>query len=276
MSHFTVAVFTKEGGKTVEELLSPYQENNMDDCPKEFLAFNDTTLEHQKEYEEEHMDQVRLADGTTFGKYDNRFWQPKPDDKSPFPSTVFTLPEGAEVIKLPHKEIYPSFEDFMKKYHEQEPDKETGRYGYWENPNKKWDWWQEGGRWSGGLLTKDGKRVDSAKLKDIDWDCMKKEDIDRARKNWQEAHEKNDALKYLIYGVQKDDTEESYVQRQAEFGTFAVLTPDGKWHEKGEMGWFGIHSTTPDDEQKWSNSYMENFINNADPELTITIVDCHI
>lgn len=36
MSHFTVAVFS-DGSKTVEKLLAPYQENNMGDCPKEYL-----------------------------------------------------------------------------------------------------------------------------------------------------------------------------------------------------------------------------------------------
>jgi len=35
MSHFTVLVI----GKDVEEKLAPFQENNMDDCPKEYLKF---------------------------------------------------------------------------------------------------------------------------------------------------------------------------------------------------------------------------------------------
>ena len=37
MSHFTVLVI----GKNPEQQLAPYQENNMRDCPSEFLAFND-------------------------------------------------------------------------------------------------------------------------------------------------------------------------------------------------------------------------------------------
>lgn len=51
MSHFTVLVrvpaeiLQKHEGsvaKAVAAMLAPYQENNMDDCPKEFLEFNDT------------------------------------------------------------------------------------------------------------------------------------------------------------------------------------------------------------------------------------------
>lgn len=40
------------------------------------------------------------------------------------------------------------------------------------NPNKKWDWYQLGGRWSGFLLQKDGRKVDSALKKDIDFGLM--------------------------------------------------------------------------------------------------------
>lgn len=41
MSHFTVLVFSKTQDD-VSKLLAPFQENNMGDCPKEYLAFNDT------------------------------------------------------------------------------------------------------------------------------------------------------------------------------------------------------------------------------------------
>lgn len=42
MSHFTVAVITEKGTeKEVDKLLAPYQENNMGDCPQEYLEFNE-------------------------------------------------------------------------------------------------------------------------------------------------------------------------------------------------------------------------------------------
>lgn len=40
MSHFTVGVLTKDGGKSIDELLAPFQENNMGDCPREYMEFN--------------------------------------------------------------------------------------------------------------------------------------------------------------------------------------------------------------------------------------------
>lgn len=40
------------------------------------------------------------------------------------------------------------------------------------NPNAKWDWRTLGGRWSGFLLLKNGRKADSAIKKDIDFDLM--------------------------------------------------------------------------------------------------------
>jgi len=57
------------------------------------------------------------------------------------------------------------------------------------------------------------------------------------------------------------------------FTTFAVILPDGKWYEKGEMGWWACVSN---EEAEWEEKYKERFLDNADPEWTLTIVDCHI
>lgn len=62
MSHFTVAVFSN-GTKTVEELLAPYQENNMGDCPKEYLEFVSATEREREEYETGGVKRVCLHDG---------------------------------------------------------------------------------------------------------------------------------------------------------------------------------------------------------------------
>src|SRR5579859_6601454 len=80
MSHFTVLVI----GDNPEEQLAPFQENNMGDCPKEYMVF----------HEDDDCNSV---------------------------------------------------------------DPETGKKGYWENPNRKWDWYSLGGRWAGFFLLKNGK-----------------------------------------------------------------------------------------------------------------------
>ena len=39
------------------------------------------------------------------------------------------------------------------------------------------------------------------------------------------------------------------------FSTWVVLTPDGKWHEPGQMGWFGCSSASEEDEKKFFKTH---------------------
>jgi hypothetical protein len=109
------------------------------------------------------------------------------------------------------------------------------------NPRSKWDWYEVGGRWTGIIKTKDGESVDDALIDELDWDH---EDM------------KN-------------------------FATFAVITPDGAWHERGQMGWFGCSSETREEGEVWDSKFKERFIDPyIDPygvsQYYVTIVDCHI
>ncbi|GJM78137.1 hypothetical protein HMSSN139_06330 [Paenibacillus sp. HMSSN-139] len=72
MSHFTVAVITESLDK-VEDLLAPYQENNMGDCPKEYLEFHDVEEEYRKIYENESLERIQLEDGRIVSPYDKVF-----------------------------------------------------------------------------------------------------------------------------------------------------------------------------------------------------------
>ena len=106
---------------------------------------------------------------------------------------------------------YPTFADFIERWYGlpavafgEQPDltsAEKHKYGYAQldeageivkvikrtNPNKKWNWYGEGGRWSGLLLTKDGKRVDSAQKGEIDFDTMRKEADDKRRAEYKDS-----------------------------------------------------------------------------------------
>jgi hypothetical protein len=68
---------------------------------------------------------------------------------------------------------------------------------------------------------------------------------------------------------------EEYAQSRANTAghTFAVLH-DGKWLERGEMGWFGVVSDEKDHDD-WAQSFT-NFLNSLPPDTFISIVDCHI
>jgi len=102
---------------------------------------------------------------------------------------------------------------------------------------------------------------------------MKDKSIKNAEKIWDSNPQ---GIERYFSGIEKDDTRESYISRQSEFTTYAVITPDGEWHSKGEMGWFGFSSETSEESTNWNLSFHDRFIKDSDQDLTLTIVDCHI
>lgn len=96
-----------------------------------------------------------------------------PDKSICFEGTI-EVERVNEPREFPVKQKYPTFEQYMEDYQGySERDPETGRYGRWENPNAKWDWYEVGGRFSGKLLLKDGTTVDRARKGDVDWETIK-------------------------------------------------------------------------------------------------------
>ena len=152
------------------------------------------------------------------------------------------------------------------------------------NPQSKWDWYQEGGRWNGLLRRKDtGEECDEGRIGDLVFD-LDEEEYKRALRFWEvvvEHKPAEDGENYYLcykeeYYKERYGTKENYARRCASFTTYAVLTPDGVWHAPGEMGWFGCSSETDEDSRDWDDHYMERFIESADPDDILTIVDCHI
>lgn len=294
MSHFTVLVI----GENVEKQLEPFQENNMEDCPKEYLKFNATKDEYEKATEKT-------------------------------------------------KKEYPTLKQYAEDYHGHESvDGETGEYGYWENPNAKWDWWEVGGRWTGFFKMKDGAKYevgspglmgtpaqkgfgDSALKRDIDFSGMKQKAHAEAIETYKMIEEifggkipevtikwedlvKQEELSYekkrevyhnqpamMEYKRIKDEKWESLMKDEKKRGfafidlqdfsctaeqyaeevslantrTFAVLK-DGKWYERGKMGWWASVSSDIG-EKEWNQKYQE-LLDSLSDDTLLTVVDCHI
>jgi hypothetical protein len=262
MSHFCVLVI----GDDVEEQLRPYQENNMGDCPGEYMEFKEADLED-------------LGDN----------------------------PEDSGYEQLP----------------------ETGKWGYWHNPNAKWDWYEVGGRWTGYLPLKDGYTgivgqpglmtdpaeegyADSVPLKAVDFDRAKADKRKQANElfdTWEAATEKHGFPRSFAQvksdcGNDIDKARETYHAQGAIQATrehffwdcpveslghsraayvakcedqalvpFAILK-DGKWYERGSMGWWGCVSDEKD-KSTWNREF-HNLMTDLPPDTQLTIVDCHI
>ena len=269
MSHFTVAVIT-EGMPTAEKIrkaLAPFQENNMGDCPKEYMEFVSVTKQCKRDYSEE-----------------------------------------GEATKIK----YPTLKEYIEGYCGYSYDNEKKDYGYWENPNAKWDWYQVGGRWAGRLVVASDcmncdigekswgygstdpyatigryKKVDAARIKDLVFlDCHKKY-ID-AKRFWElyiekqepQNDEEKELIKYVFYTpkyyIDTYKDKETYAECETTFNTYAVIDKEGHWSAKGEMGWFGISSSAESQEVDFIKNYKKNVFDTAGEDDYITIVDCHI
>lgn len=131
MSHFTVIVI----GSDVDEQMEPYAEQDFEEQYAKFEDIEDNSLE---EYKNKEVDIVVLADGSLHNKYEEQFR--KYDPKS-FGSN-YVYPEGAVIRQGKFTELYPTFEEYMAGWHgTSQRDVKTGRYGYWFNPNAKFDYY---------------------------------------------------------------------------------------------------------------------------------------
>jgi len=272
MSHFKVAVITY-GNKTVEELMAPYQENNCGDVPRRFLEFNDCNEEYRTEYENETLGFVYQG-GRLLPKWDKAFKKFKRDSLG-IDNAVYEIPDDARIVEVPFKAIYPTFEDYLREWIEASVDEETGRYGYWENPNAKWDYWtelDERGTWLDDYMGGNGLRICDLKF---DSDRQRIEEAEWWRQNMEgDGNREVDSL--LNYFHTRDMTKEQFIEASGHLWFRAVVTPDGTWHEVGEMGWFGMSSESSDDVYEWAIKFEERFIQPLNPNCEIHVVDCHI
>jgi hypothetical protein len=111
-------------------------------------------------------------------------------------------------------------------------------------------------------------------------DVLCKGDIDKARTiyNEQEAIKllrADDKFKWDTSPSEFACTREEYIQlaRNSAGVTFAVLK-DGKWHERGSMGWWGCVSDEKD-KGAWNREFTA-LIDSLPADTQLAVVDCHI
>lgn len=292
MSHFCVLVI----GEDVDGQLAPYQENNMGDCPKEYLKFNDLTTELKEEYENDKVRRLRGPRGGLHSPYDKEFKNPK---YSSFSRTAeekeWLVPEGYTEVEVPLKEVF-TFKQFAEGYHGYKKDPKSGRYGYWENPNRKWDWHTIGGRYMGRLKLKEGASgitgkpgafdnkaepgfVDQARVVDLDMEGMKAKRVSDRTAYWAEyindlAKGENRAWAMMRYGIEEGQTREDYINGDGEALSAFAIVKDGKWYERGKMGWWGCVSDEKE-RDAWRGE-LKGLLGDLEPDELLTVVDCHI
>ena len=185
------------------------------------------------------------------------------------------LPYMENCCGEPPREYMEFFED-----EDCDVDEETGRRGYWENPNARWDWYEIGGRWGGKLRLRDGTRADVAVVGEV------VAEVDRGARaraleeygRWL-AGERVEDFDLTFFGreivLDRHPDAGSFARYRSWLWTHAVVTPDGEWHEVGKMGWWGISSESGERLRDWVEHFRERFLEPYQ-DHTIVIVDCHI
>lgn len=237
MSHFSVAVF-HNSDDCIDVMLEPYCENTQ--CP-DFLEFEP---EETREEIEEFL-------------------------------------KNTEDVRTP--EEYAADNGYVY-------DAETDSYGYMRNPDARWDYFTEGGSWSRSIRLKPEFAENCTDLTSVPlaWvdTSPDAEEYKRAIRLWEIIVEhkplkKGEKEPIVLwnekYYLDQYKTKENFANYTASFYTYAFVTPDGEWHEPGKMGWWGMDNCTFESRMNYLREFEKTLEQlRDDPDIMVTILDCHI
>lgn len=353
MSHFSVLIVHNED-QSIEDILFPYWELDLSEEEMKTDKRAKFNLKHTRESAEQERLKIieELREKIKNGNYKTREILEKEAKKDRFsrynPEEPMSENYGTKEYYEKQITLYEKMneEEFMKDWDGYSFNKEENGYGYYNNPNAKWDWWLIGGRWTGFFKLKDGSTgiigepgvmtpeakegyADQAYKKDIDFQFMiEKKKIEAAEKydrlskfldgeieklkyTWKEvlrgerfeqleidekravyhAQKPLEEIKSIIRGdkLSQDDrsfltwldyedyqfTRDEFIARagRSAISTFAVIL-NGKWYQRGEMGWWGCVSDEKDQDE-W-NEEFDKLVMSIPDDTLLTVVDCHI
>jgi hypothetical protein len=159
--------------------------------------------------------------------------------------------------------------------------------GEWLAEGSRWDWWVIGGRWTGELTGDCDPRDDIANYEVCNL-CggtgERPDGLVRFGRGWVESV--NGCNSCFGNGITLSGSFQAYDRDvaplssvSADFTPFAVVTPDGNWHEQGRMGWFGcVWKDEQGDGEKpevlWAAAVKALY--EQHPNATAVLVDCHV
>jgi hypothetical protein len=285
MSHYIVAVITENEGKDLDEIMAPFEEKEV---PRYVKYTKEQAIEHERkkiqDYKNGSYYQEYLKDPAKYLAECKNEGHAKYISED-FPKRLEWTDEElyAEAIKYENEEDIGSEGEIYSTY----------------NPLSKWDYYTEGGRWDGCLPIKienptvkkvtimgdveyveeEYTFVNSADLKDVAFDRLpSRSEMDDYYRKW--AHIMEEDTDYKRFMIEKHKDFAGYLKDMTKFSTYAIVTPDGNWHEPGKMGWWGMSGASDDDEEKFKKVFFEKYIkpylDKEDGSYTITMVDCHI
>lgn len=189
------------------KIMEPWQEHACTgECPIEFMEFNDLEDEYREEYENESDEYVDIGEAppgyvrrvgpkrereteiVVDGRRLVRSWDEMfraTEDGRPtmgIGSGTHKVPDHYPRVQHPFKKLHATFEEFVASYHSREKrDPDKGRYGYWENPDKKWDYWRV---IRGRVPSKTDGMTDFCRISDLDGDTIARLTREKSDRIW--------------------------------------------------------------------------------------------
>ena len=230
----------------VDEALAPYDEDL--DC-EPYVRFNkEIIIEETKEKFSRMRNNLlgfSYANSTSKDETEalNWFYETNPHHQTPYPDGLVYNPNVYENLR---EDFYQdlSDEDFWNMACNEEhilqhyavDDLENGVSYSTYNPNSKWDWYQIGGRWTDEIT---------------------------------EACVKNPSFYQQYKFVRLEDLKPETIGI-----SYALIDLEGDWRAPGEVGWFGMTSSTPETEAQHREE-IQTYLASLSPQTWICFVDCH-
>lgn len=250
MSHFAVAVITKDKDK-IEEILKPYWEEL--EVPRYVKYTKEQLINEGKKQIQDYKD-------STYAEYISNPSKYK-EECSNKDHIKYLEEEFPKELNWTDEEIY---KDQISWYDEDEIG-ENGEVYSTYNPNSKWDWYDIGGRYRNMLLTK----VDNNDTFEHNsfWELMAGQNVDK---------ETPQGYKW-VDGAKIKDIDFNKIEEIEEepFYTWALVDESG-WYEQGQMGWWAMNDATKESSENFANQFKKYIESPENQDKYMVIVDCHI
>jgi hypothetical protein len=268
------AVFQEENAalqKKVNSLRSAYYTGNRDKAERKLV---------QKQYEdaEQELEKLWKAVIRPISAFEKETFKKHRGRNKPDPTCGFYSAEFVEKLKKEDPKKYQGLKA-GDRYDDESGCGGTGKYLTKYNQKSKWDWYEIGGRWTGALVPSYDPEADPDNWETC-WVChgtglrMDTLGIDHRKKDPEYTcngcQGNGKSVKFHLKKFDGDIVPTNQVPN--DFSPFAIVTPDGEWHEHGKMGWF---ATVSDEDEGWDQK-AKSIINDFRKTTISVIVDCHI
>lgn len=304
MSHFTVLVF----GENVEEQMAPFHEFECTGMDDKYVKDVDITDKCVTEGTDKKTGIFCIEDGLSYYGLEDRMIENESDaDREDKHKYGYAVVKDGKLIKAIERtnpgrqwdwyKLGGRWTGFFRLKHHNRLEgilgtpgllTDCGKEGYADSAQKKYIDFNymrsKAGVRAADLHDKATKLMGESLNSYISWEEIR--DV-RCKDNTKEArtvHGNQEAVKLM--GNSKDFgffsspndfkcSREEYIQsaKNKALSTFAIIK-DGKWYQKGEMGWWGMVSDEKDQE-KW-NKEFSILLDSVPDDTLLSIMDCHI